>query len=371
MRVLIDGLQAGNRSGTGVYTERLVEWLPRVAADIRLAVLWPQGLPLPPFPDRAPEVISRPGGLKRLYADQWGVRAERRRLNAGLVHYPASVGNVLGLDGMVVTVHDLAVLVRPEWFKAGRAAYYRLAISRSARLAKRVIADSEATARDLRERLRVPAERIDVVPLGVDESLAPAPGPEQARVRAQYALPERYFLYLGTLEPRKNVARLVRAWSRVAEECDADLVLAGRYGWKVEPILREVLASPQTARIRLPGFIARDDMDAVMSGAQAFLWPSLYEGFGLPPLEAMACGVPVLTSNTSSLPEAVGDAAITVDPEDEDAIADAVRRLAQDDALRARLREAGLQRAAQFTWRRTAELTAESYRRAAATSSIT
>lgn len=363
MRVLIDGLQAGNRSGTGVYTERLVEHLPRAADDLELAVLWPEGLPLPAFPDRAPEVLTRRGGLRRLLADQWGVRADRRRFRADLVHYPASIGNLLGLRGMVVTVHDVAVLVHPEWFAANRAQYYRMAIARSARKAARIIADSEATARDLRERLSIPGGRIDVVPLGVDQALRPASPDECLQVRRKYALPGRYLLFLGTLEPRKNVARIVRAWSKVAGEDVPDLVLAGRHGWKVEPILREVLASPHGDRIHLPGFIAREDMPAVMTAAEGFVWPSLYEGFGLPPLEAMACGAPVLTSNTSSLPEAVGDAALTVDPEDEDAIADAIRRLATDDALRARLREAGPVRAAQFTWQRTAELTAAVYRR--------
>lgn len=362
MRILINGLQAGNRSGTGVYTQRLVEWLPRVADDLEFAALWPEDMPSP----TSVEVCPRSGGLRRILSDQWGVRADRRRLNADLVHYPASVGNVLGLPDTVVTVHDLSFLVEPQWFRAGRAAYYRWAVSRSARAARRILADSEATARDLRERLSIPAERIDVVPLGVDESLKPATPDECRAARERYNLPPRYFLYLGTIEPRKNVARIVRAWSRVAKDGVPDLVLAGRYGWKVEPILREVMDSPYTERIHLPDFIAREDMAAVMTGAEAFVWPSLYEGFGLPPLEAMACGVPVLTSNTSSLPEAVGDAALTLNPLDENAVAEGIRRLANDPDLRETLRRAGLARAAQFTWRRTAELTAASYRHALA-----
>jgi glycosyltransferase involved in cell wall biosynthesis len=361
MRVLINGLQAGNRSGTGVYTQRLVEWLPRVAGDLEFAVLWPEGME----PPAGMEHVFRAGGLGRLLTDQWGIRAERQRLRADLVHYPASVGNVIGLPGTVLTVHDLSFMVEPQWFRAGRAAYYRLAVARSARTAARIVADSEATAADLRERLRLPADRIDVVPLGVDESLAPA-APEQCReARLRYGLPEHYLLFLGTLEPRKNVSRIVRAWSRAVDvdKDMPDLVLAGRYGWKVEPILHEVMESPHFARIHLPGFIAREDAPAVMTAAEGFVWPSLYEGFGLPPLEAMACGAPVLTSNTSSLPEAVGDAALTIDPEDESALTEAIHRLVTDAPLRETLRAKGLARVKEFTWRRTAERSAETYRK--------
>lgn len=360
----MDGLQAGNQSGTGVYTNRLIRWLPEVAEDLDLAVLWPRGVRPPE--DRAVEFIPvRVSGVTdRLLLSQYTLPKLRRRGKADLAHYTSTVGSLLYAPETVVTVHDLSFFRHPEWFRRERAWYYRWATVLSVRPARRVIADSEATSLDLQAFLDIPESRIDVVPLGVDEWLAPADLGEIARARQEYGLPERYFLYLGTLEPRKNLPALVRAWSSVAEHLPQDLVLAGRWGWHAKALRGAVAASPHRSRIHFPGFIASEDLAAVLSGADGFVWPSLWEGFGLPPLEAMACGTPVVTSSTSSLPEVVGEAAILVSPEDEEAIAHALVRLVTDHALCQSLREAGLARASQFTWRRTAALTASSYRRA-------
>lgn len=362
--ILLDGLQAGNRSGTGVYTNRLVRWLPEVAEDVELHVLWPRGV----YPPENSQAVFIPkhvtGATDRLLASQHTLPVLKRRRKADLIHYPATVGSLLYAQETVVTVHDLSFYRRPEWFRRERAWYYRWATAMSVRSARRIIADSEATSLDLQAYLDIPEVRIDVVPLGVDEWLEPASTYEKARARQVYGLPERYFLYLGTLEPRKNIASLVRAWSSVAAHLPQDLVLAGRWGWRTGLLKKAIETSPHRERIHLPGFIEVEDLAAVLSAADGFVWPSLYEGFGLPPLEAMACGTPVVTSSTSSLPEAVGDAALLVNPEDEEAIAHAMVRLATDPALCHSLREAGLARAAQFTWRRTAALTANTYRRA-------
>jgi glycosyltransferase involved in cell wall biosynthesis len=277
------------------------------------------------------------------------------------VHYPASIGPLDGGPNVVVTVHDCIFMRHPDWFRWERAEYYRWAGCRSARRAARVIADSQATAYDLRELIGVPDSRIDVVPLGVDGQFRPATAEAIETVRAQYKLPESYFLYVGTLEPRKNLAAVVRAWDCVAEEIEEDLVIAGRTGWKTEEMLAAIRQAKHRDRVHLPGFIEQTDLVPAISAAQVFVWPSLFEGFGLPVLEAMACGTPVLTSTTSSLPEVAGDAALLVDPESDEAIAEGMKRLSRDDVLRARLSAAGLQRAAEFTWTRTAELTLKTY----------
>jgi len=229
-------------------------------------------------------------------------------------------------------------------------------------LATRIITDSQATAADLHGMLGIPQDRIDVIPLGVDEAYRPVSPQDAAAVRSKYSLPESYFLYLGTLEPRKNLVRLIEAWSRIADACPHDLVIAGREGWKMRHIRRAVAASSQPSRIHRPGFIAHGDLPAMIGAAAAFVWPSLCEGFGLPPLEAMACGVPVLTSNISSLPEVVGDAALLVNPHHVEAIAEGMLQLAEDVPLRNALKARGLERAAGFTWRRTAEATIKTYR---------
>ena len=366
MRVLINALQAGNRSGTGKYIESLIPALLTCDSDLELMVSWPWDLPDPKFEGHVALYKRDARHLHRLLYDQLFAERQRRDVGADLVHYPANFGRLLPGSEAVLTVHDLSFLRHPEWFRPGRAAYYRFSARRSVRHARRIIADSQATADDVQTMLEVPSDRIDVVPLGVDNAFRPATQAAQTAVCDKYDLPARFFLYVGTLEPRKNLPRLIDAWSNLTDVDKPDLVLAGREGWKVAAIMDAVERSAQGNRIHFPGFVAQEDLPALMSAAHAFVWPSLFEGFGLPPLEAMACGTPVLTSNTSSLPEVVGDAALTVPPDRTEVITEELSTLADSEETRTRLREAGLQRAAEFTWERTARLTLESYRKAAA-----
>ncbi|MBI4558085.1 MAG: glycosyltransferase family 4 protein [Candidatus Hydrogenedentes bacterium] len=365
MLAVLNALQAGNRSGTGMYAARLAEWLAQVEGEPDVAVIWPEGLPRRHSAYHVHEaILTRPArpAIRRLIYDQWGIYGDVRRLLANLVHYPANIGSLRSLHNMVLTVHDLSFLRDPSWFAFSRTTYYRRAVARSVKLATHIIADSESTATDLQDLLRIPAKKISVVPLGVGERFQPSSDECVATIREKYKLPDRFFLYMGTLEPRKNLVRLIQAWSRVAHDLPYDLVLAGRNGWKTEPIFSEAAQSTHRPRIRFLGFVPEDDRPVMMSAAHAFVWPSLWEGFGLPPLEAMACGVPVLTSKVSSLPEVVGDGAILVDPANVEQIAHALVVIATDEALRASLREKGRARAAQFTWKKTAELTKRVYR---------
>jgi glycosyltransferase involved in cell wall biosynthesis len=366
MRVLLNALQAGNRSGTGKYIESLLPALLRSADDLEVVIAWPWDVPVPDFEGHVAVYKRDARHLRRLLYDQFFAERQRRDVGADLIHYPANFGRLWGGTRAVLTVHDLSFLRHPEWFRPGRAAYYRFAARHSVRHARRVIADSQATADDIHAMLGLPMERIDVVPLGVGPAFSPASAEAHAAVCDRYDLPPRFFLYVGTLEPRKNLPRLIDAWTDVQDNEKPDLVLAGREGWKAEPIREAIARSAQRDRIHLPGFVAQEDLPALLSAAEAFVWPSLFEGFGLPPLEAMACGTPVLTSNTSSLPEVVGDAAYTVAPERTEAITEGLSTLATSPETRTRLSEAGLQRAADFSWERTAQLTIESYRKALA-----
>ena len=367
MRVILNALQAGNRSGTGRYTEALARLLPGMARDVEVVPYWPAATPPPALTMGERVVQKRFNSVgQRLRFDQWGIRGALREEGATFAHYPANVGAVLPGIPNVVTVHDLSFLRHREWFSFERALYYRNAVARSVKTARRVFADSSATAHDLMTLLGVPEERIDVIPLGVEPSFAPADGDAQRRVRETYRLPETFFLYVGTLEPRKNLAGLIRAWSRVADQVPQDLVIAGRDGWKVKPIRDAVVLTEMKERIHFPGFIAAEDLPALLSTAHAFTWPSLWEGFGLPLLEAMACGAPVLTSDKSSIPEVVGDAAVMVDPYDVDALARELLRFSRDEKLCAQLHNAGMARARAFTWERCAELTLDAYRKAGA-----
>jgi glycosyltransferase involved in cell wall biosynthesis len=356
MRVIVDGTQAGNRSGTGEYTLQLALWLPYVAKDLEIIFAWPVDVAPPP---NVPVLPLRRRGPR---AFQYLVNPNDWLKRADLVHYPASIGHPANLARAVVTVHDVSCLVNPAWFRWHHGLYYRAMISRSAQKAARVIADSEATASDLHQRLAIPRERIRVIPLGVDATFRPSPYEDVERVRKQHGLPEKFLLFVGTHEPRKNLPRLVEAFTRIAHEIPHYLVLAGRPGWKGTPLRRALARSEFRERIIMPGFISREELPALLTAADGFVWPSLYEGFGLPPLEAMACGTPVLTSNAAALPEVVGDDAVIVNAEDPAAIAQGIKRLATDMSLRKTLREKGLKRVGIFAWQHTAELTAAVYR---------
>lgn len=273
----------------------------------------------------------------------------------------------------VVTVHDIIPIVHPDFVPAENTSYLRWRLRQIDRHASRVLTDSVHTRQDLMERVGIAEERIDVIPLAASETFRP---PEdrvaQVEVLQRYGLRHgEYVLYVGTIEPRKNLVRLAQAFKVVIErhpDLETRLGLAGGRGWLTEEIDRGLAATNLGDRLLLPGRISDADLPALLNGARVVVYVSLYEGFGLPPLEAMASGAAVIASNTTSLPEVVGDGGLLVDPLDVDAIADAIDRVLTDDALHAELAQRGLQRASLFSWTRTAELTMNTYRKALATS---
>ena len=244
----------------------------------------------------------------------------------------------------IVTVHDLTFVVRPECAAASLRRYLSRMVPRSVHRADRVLADSKATADDLMRLYDVPAERLDVVYSAADPRFRPLPPAEAEALLAGLDVPRPFLLTVGTLEPRKNLSRLIDAF--LSLDLPQQLVVVGARGWLYGDLLAK-LAQP---RIVAPDHVSDDQLVALYNLAEAFVYPSLYEGFGLPPLEAMACGVPVAVSNVSSLPEVVGQAGLTFEPEDTGAIAAAIRRLVDDAGLRAELRAAGPEQAANFSW---------------------
>ncbi|MBN1284351.1 MAG: glycosyltransferase family 4 protein [Anaerolineae bacterium] len=260
----------------------------------------------------------------------------------------------------VATVHDLGHRYFPEAHTAASRLYIDLTTRYSARRARCVLADSAATRRDLMAFYGVPGEKIRVVYPGVDPNLKPVHDAEALEaVRAQYDIPGPYLLYLGSIQPRKNLSRLVEAYAAWRSEAGAKyyLVLGGKKGWLYEDIFAAVRRLGLEEWVRFPGYIDGAHVAALYSGAVAFLFPSRHEGFGFPVLEAMRCETPVVCSNTSSLPEAAGDAALMVDPESVADIAAAIARITGDAELRARLVEAGKAQAARFTWEAAARQT--------------
>jgi exopolysaccharide biosynthesis WecB/TagA/CpsF family protein len=257
----------------------------------------------------------------------------------------------------LVTVHDLGYEHFPAAHTLVQRAYLRLTTRYHARAATRITADSYATRRDLIQMYGADPEKISVVHLGVDhDRFRPVADPLALEtVRARYHTGKRFILHVGTLQPRKNLNRLLRAFATVARELpDVTLVLAGAQGWLAGDLEESIRHLGIDERVVLPGYVAGEDLPALLSAAELFVLPSLFEGFGLPVLEAMACGTPVFTSNTSSLPEVAGDAALLVDPLDKTGIARGIHLLLTQTALRAALRERGLAQAQAFTWDRTA-----------------
>jgi len=266
----------------------------------------------------------------------------------------------------ILTVHDLSFIRVPECADPNLRAYLNRAVPRSVHRADLVLADSQNTKRDLVELLGVDPQRIEVVYPGVGKRFRPIEDRALLEgVRRRYDLPARFILGLGTLEPRKNFPRLIEAFASLRGERSASLhlVIAGRKGWLYKGIFAAVERLGLGERVAFPGFIADEDLPALYNLAELFVFPSLYEGFGLPPLEAMACGVPVVASNASSLPEVVGEAALTVDPLDVEGLAEAMRRLLDDDTLRARMIERGLERARTFTWQGAARKLLSTFKR--------
>jgi glycosyltransferase involved in cell wall biosynthesis len=265
----------------------------------------------------------------------------------------------------LLTVHDLSFMRHPDAFVPSLRRYLELAVPRSIHRADVVLADSSHTHSDLLTLFGIPAEKVEVITPGVDARFRPIPrSGDRARLKERYGVgDEPYVLSLGTVQPRKNYVRLIRAFARANEERplatqpprSADsrmrLLIAGGRGWLYEDIFVE---ADKHDYVRLLGFVDDEDLPALYRGAALFAFPSLYEGFGLPVLEAMACGVPVVCSNTSSLPEVAGDAALLVNPLDVDGLSAAMVRVLEDAALRKTMISRGLAQAARFTWERSA-----------------
>ncbi len=267
----------------------------------------------------------------------------------------------------VLTVHDLSFVRDPESAAPGLRAYLNTVVPRSVKRATHILADSQATKDDLIDLYNTPADKITVLYCGVGPEFAPVTDAARlAAVRATYGIgAQPYIFSISTLQPRKNYQRLIQAFDaamQTLQDQDTKLVLAGGKGWLYDEIFAEVERRNLQARVIFPGFVADEDLAALYSGAEVMAYPSLYEGFGLPMLEAMACGTPVLTSTESCLPEVAADAAVCVDPYDVDAIAQGLVQVLQDSSTQQTLVTKGYARAREFTWQQSAQVLTDVYR---------
>ena len=366
MTLVLDARTAADHfPGIGRYVVNLSQALVQVAPDLGLTLLHDPlasatRLTLPNLPRIA--CSASPFSLQQ----QWIVPRILRQAGATLYHSPYYLMPYLPGVPSVVTCYDLIPLLYPEYFTAAQRLIYWLAHALALRATRAVLTISEATQSDLARIFHLDPQRISVTLLAADESFAPCSRAQIAAVRVKYGLPEQYVLYLGSNKPHKNLPRLVRAWqisdlrSRIS---NLGLVIAGHWDKRYPEAAQLAEELDLKDQVVFAGPVSEEDLPALYSGADLFVFPSLSEGFGLPVLEAMSCGTPVMCSNTSSLPEVAGDAAILVDPLNTEVLAKTMRHVATQAELRHVMREKGLTQAIRFSWERTAQETLAAYNR--------
>jgi glycosyltransferase involved in cell wall biosynthesis len=370
-------------TGSGQHLFHLLEGLSAYDRENEYVLLSPRfrhaySVTFPHLSDRFQNVevmsaLARLGeNVEKAWWEQVGLLKAGRSESVDLLHCPYFASPLVPLFPTVVTIHDVIPLILKEYAWRHQTVLYNALVSRAAKHAQAIIAVSQCSKRDIEQTLNIPSERIHVIGNAVDASFRPISDPWQlASVRERYDIGERYVLYFGGFDMRKNVPRVIQSYAQLPKSLRAQhqLVVAGRMhhvGHPLypdpRPLVHELGLDDQ---IIFTGQIREQDKAPLYSGSVAYVFPSLYEGFGMTVLEAMACGSAVLTSNSSSLPEVVGKAGVLVDPLDVDAISEALGRLIDDEQFRRDLGQQALERARFFTWQQVAEQTVDVYRRAA------
>jgi len=372
MRICIDVDAAVHRhAGLGRYAHELTAALTAIDHGNDYSVFYsePQRAQVAPPLDRLPHVTNalgvKPWRLKVLAGHVFD-RAEDALLPAvDVYHATAHLLPRFRRVKTVFTLHDLAFRIHPETHKTLNRVYLNAAMPRFLQAADAIIAVSEWTKRDAVRLMGIAADRITVIHEGVHQRFRPQPEDRIAAVRQAYGLPAHYILYVGTIEPRKNLNVLLDAYASLLNRGAIDdhtrLVIVGKKGWLYQPFFDRLRALGLEQQVLFPGYVADDDLPALYAAADVFVFPSVFEGFGLPVLEAMACGTPVICSNASSLPEVAGDAAILVEPADSAGFGAAVQRVLEDAGVRQRLAALGMAQAQRFTWENTARRTLAVY----------
>jgi glycosyltransferase involved in cell wall biosynthesis len=352
----------GPISGVGYYTARLMDSLANGAGEgtvRRLVVL--SNRPVRLVETERVQVYERRRFAVRSVWMQLVLPGILREVKPDLVHFTNYLAPLAGPVPYVVSFHDMSLALLPQFHTLKKRLLTSSLIPAVARGARMILTPSESTRRDVVRLLRVDAGRVRVIPYAAGPAFRPVPlAPEH--LEARHGIRAPYFLYVGTLEPRKNLAGALRAFASVADGLPGcRFVIVGQRGWRYGEVLREAARPALRGRVDFLGYVAEDRLPDLYAHALALVYPSLYEGFGLPVVESMACGTPVLTSRSSSLSEIAEGAALLVDPADEKGLAEALRALATDGGLRARLRALGLERARAFSWERTGRETVAAY----------
>jgi len=353
------------RAGLSRFIYNLLSHLPQADGDLSYVAFLGDDRARFPGWQRCVSPLPTANPLVRVLWEQIAQPWAAWREKLDLLHAPAYVGPLAAPCPLVVTVHDLSFYVHPEAFRPLNRLYLQRFTRWSVAQAAAVTADSEGTRNDLVRLLGVPRDKVTVIPPGVGQDMQPLDEDRVKAFRRSHALPERMILYLGTLEPRKNLVCLLEAYAllRARPRFAHRLVVAGGKGWYYDRIYAQVERLGLGGEVLFPGYVPDAELALWYNAADLFVYPSLYEGFGLPPVEAMACGTPVVVSNAPSLPEVVGSAGLAVDPCDVEGLAEAMLKVLNDRRLHQSLREAGLTRARRYSWEATALQMAKLYRR--------
>ncbi len=355
-------------AGINSYIYNLLRCLPGVGKQHRYTVFLGDAEASGALPDLTTKMTSLPtvNPAVRIIWEQLVQPPQLWRERIDLLHSLAFVQPVVLPCAGVITIYDLSFFLFPEGFQPWRRLYLKWGTGYSARRARRIIAISNSTKHDIARLLRVPGGKVEVVPCGVEEDFRPVEDPDLLEdFRSKRGLPRRMILFVGTIEPRKNLVTLLRSYALLRQQIQPPpLVIGGPKGWRHEEVLAQVQELGLQEHVIFPGYIPREELPLWYNAADLFAYPSLYEGFGLPPLEAMACGTPVVSSNSSSLPEVVGDAGVLVNPHGVEEMSEAMQRLLSDNALRAEMATRGLAQARTFSWQRAAAETLQVYDRA-------
>ena len=352
------------QTGTERYSQRIIQTLLDLMMEERVRLYVNDTVPIP-FRQRA-NVTQRLIPFPRLWTHV-RLSAELARHHVDALFVPSHVVPPVHPHATVVTIHDLGYLHEPEAHPDASRRYLDWSTKWSVRAARHVIAISQTTKQDLITHCGVQPEKITVIHHGVDERFRPAPPAEIAHARRWLEIDGPFILHVGTIQPRKNLVRLIEAFERLADQhAELSLVLAGKLGWKTDDIVDAVRSSVHRERIRLPGHVPDELLPGLYTAASVFALPSLYEGFGMPVIEAMACGTPCVVSDRGSLPEIAGKAAEIVNPEDVIGLSVALARLLNGDERATRI-DAGLEHAKEFSWLRAGERTLETIRMAMGT----
>jgi glycosyltransferase involved in cell wall biosynthesis len=357
----------GKHGGIGVYAHNLIKKLNEIDFNNQYYLIHYLSIEMPIY-NANEEIPIKKYSLPKGSGALWRYICTPLKLKSmdklDIVHDPFEIGPMSFNMPFkkVITVHDLTPILFPHTFSIASVLLHKILLKRTLYGADKIITDSKSTKNDLINYFEISDEKIKVIPLGVDEKFKPMDPEKVVEFKINHNLDFPFLLYVGTLEPRKNIPTLIKAFSKLkSRNLNYKLVIAGKKGWKYNTIFNTIDDLNLQNDVVFTGYISDDDLPLLYNAADVFVYPSIYEGFGLPPLEAMACGTPVITSNTSSLPEVVGDAGILLDPMDIDGFANLIYAILFDEELRLTIVKKGLERSKMFNWGKCARETLSVY----------